>query len=161
MLADNKLKFRKDQSEEKHRFIVVNTPFAAYTIPKKATLAGRGTSLQSQNALIKVLMELGVLDKDKGEQVLARNRSLPLIIALPSHDGTILLILDYRGGKFGPNACLPIEVNGQTCNGALAIGRFAALSCTSGTQIYMFKARNQTDFGHILCKNCHSSCPRH
>ena len=75
MLADNKLKFRKDQSEEKHRFIVVNTPFAAYTIPEKATLAGRGTSLQSQNALIKVLMELGVLDKDKGEQVLARNRS--------------------------------------------------------------------------------------
>ena len=93
MLADNKLKFRKDQSEEKHR-LVVNTPFAAYTIPEKATLAGRGTSLQSQNALIKVL-ELGV-DKGKGEQVLARNRSfyrttpssISNIIALPSHDGT-------------------------------------------------------------------------
>ena len=78
--------------------------------------------------------------------------------------GPFAHILDSRGGKFGPNACLPIEVNGQTCNGALAIGRFAALSCTSipgtnGAQIYMFKARDQTDpfFGHILCKNCHSS----
>jgi len=195
----------------KHRFIVVNTPFVAYTIPEGATLAGRGTSLQSQNALTKVLMELGVVDKDKGEQVLARNRSFYNYLVWGSKDGnagegrvrlaiqlhlppgmcqghkvtnfgclqqllrlpyrTLLLfrimmgplklklVLDARGGKFGPAGCLPIEANGHSCKGALAIGRFTATPCTckqGGAPICMFKAQDPTHllFGYILCMNC-------
>ena len=69
------------------------------------------------------------------------------------------LLLDSRGGKFGPDTCLPIEVDGQTCNGALAIGYYVATPCActkGGARMCTFKARDQTDplFGHVVCHTC-------
>ena len=213
MLKDNRLKFMKHRTVEQHRFVVVGTPFKAFCVPKGATLEARGTSLQSQNALLKVLVSLEMADKDEAESIQRRNESFFNFMDWSSKDGdagegtiqlalnlhlppnmcrgnkipgfgslqrllplpfrTILLfhlmmgslklklLLDSRGGKFGPDTCLPIEVDGRTCNGPLAIGRFVALSCTSipgthGAKMCMFKAQDKTHplFGYILCNNC-------
>lgn len=216
MLKGNRLKFMKHETQKQHRFAVVGTPFVAYTIPKAANLASRGSSLQSQNALLKVLVSLGMADTNEVEGILRRNESFFNFISWGSKDGdagegtiqlalnlhlppgmcrgnkmpgfqclqrllplpyrTLLLfrlvmgplmlklVLDSLGGKFGPNACLPIEVNTQTCNGALAIGRFAASPCTckpgtDGARMCMFKAQDPTHLlsGYILCMNCSCS----
>jgi len=211
VLEGNRLKFMKHTSKKRHRFVVLGTPFVAYTIPKAATLEARGTSLQSQNALLKVLVSLDLADKDEAEKILRRNESFYNFMDWSSENGdagegtiqlalnlhlppgmcrgnippgfkclqrllplpyrTILLfrlmmgplklklVLDARGGKFGPACCLPIEVNGHSCKGALAIGRFPATPCAcskGGAQINMFKARDSTSplYGYICCNHC-------
>jgi len=211
VLEGNRLKFMKHKTQKRHRFVVVGTPFVAFTIPKAATLEARGTSLQSQNALLKVLVSLGMTDKDDAEKILRRNESFFNFMDWSSKDGdvgegtvhlalnlhlppgmcrgyvpagfqclqrllplpyrTLLLfrlmmgslklklVLDARGGKLGPTGSLPIEVNGKTCNGVPAIGRFAASPCTckrGGAQMSMIKAKDSTSalYGYIGCKHC-------
>jgi len=87
VLEGNRLKFMKHTSKKQHRFVVLGTPFVAYTIPKAATLEARGTSLQSQNALLKVLVSLGMADKDEAEKILLRNESFFNFMDWSSEDG--------------------------------------------------------------------------